>query len=122
MMRQTFYDYRLVLLSIIISTICRGQSIYKGRMFAGGSVNYVQQVTATSFKGRPGVEFKNILRQRSTNIQLRYGYFISNRIAIGIEPQLFFGIAEQQLITDTSNISFRNYNNSWLLSVFARYY
>ena len=96
----------------------KGFGFAQGNMFLEGNISFGSSTSTDSFGGTDIEENKN----SNFNFNPKFGYFISDKLALGAELGLGSTKNENTDFTTTPNVVTENTTNSFNAGVFARYY
>lgn len=90
----------------------------QGNMFLEGNISFSSSTSTDSFQGTDIEEDKN----SSFNFNPKFGYFISDKLALGAELSVGSSKNENTDFTTSPNVVSETTGNSFGAGVFARYY
>ncbi len=95
-----------------------GFGFSKGNMFLEGNLSFGSSKSTDSFKGTDIEENKN----SNLSFTPKFGYFISDKLALGAELSIGSSKNENTDFTTSPNVVTENTTNNFGAGVFARYY
>ncbi len=96
----------------------KGFGFSKGNMFLEGNLSFSSSTSTDSFQGTDIEENKN----SSFNFNPKFGYFISDKLALGAELSIGSSKNENTDFTTTPNVVTETTGSNFGAGVFARYY